>query len=339
MMVRQLSHLARLGLVITASVGATSAACSKKQATPPPEPPTLTAGGAPAQSFKFAPPDGTKFVRYDRRREERSIVGAPMRTLDEEELRWKVSIDKSGDHYSVKQDLTHLTLKRNGKVVADGDVKEGISAELVIDKDGNLQTVKGLDKTAARLRELAAPGMEQAVAQTFTPQYLSDLVANRYRVLFGETIGRPATPGASWTVTNPPGSFVASRKVTVERIEPCGDKTCARLREDFNIDSRVMADTAVAMVKARIMAAGGDPSAVTVRSASYGMSGAMLVEPATMLNHGASLAETGNVTVSSKSGEDLTVELKGNTEIVYAYPPSPVATEPASKTTRDVASN
>jgi hypothetical protein len=333
MVFRQLNHLTRLGLAVTAVLGATSAACSKEPAQAPPEPPALTS--AATQTFRFAPPDGTQFVRHDRRRHEHAIVGEPLRRIEEEELRWNVAISRKGDQYRVKQDLTHVAFKRDGKVLAEGKVKEGISAELVIDRDGNLMEVKGLDKTAARLRELAAPGMEAAVEQTLTPQYLEAVVANRYRMLFGETIGRQATPGSSWTVTNAPGSFVASRKVTVERQEACGAATCARLRVDFKIDPRVVADTAAALVKSKVHDAGGDPSKVTVRSTSYGMSGAMLVEPATMLSHGTSLAEVGNVTVASGT-EELTVEVKGSMEIAYAYPSARVA-EPAAQTRPAVA--
>jgi hypothetical protein len=322
-MVRQLPHLTRLAVAVTAWLGATSAACSKHPGTP--EPPTVTSAAA-TQTFRFAPPDGTRFVRHDRRKEERAIVGTPLRAVDEDELQWKVEIDRKGDRYHVKQDLVHIALKRDGAVLAEGNVKKGISAELVIDRNGNLMEVRGLEKTAERLRKLAAPGMEATVERSLTPEYLSDVIANRYRVLFGETVGRPATPGASWTVTNPPGSFVASRKVTVEQYESCGAATCARLRVDFNVDARVMAANAVSLVKERVQSLGGDPSKVTLRSAKYGMSGEMSIEPATMLSHGATLAETGSVTVVDPKQEELTVEVNGTTEITYDYERPSVAT-------------
>lgn len=325
MMVRKLNRVAWLGLAVTAVLGATSGACSKEPAGAPPESPALTSAPQ-AQTFRFAPPDGTQFVRTDRRRQEAALVGVPLRRVEEQELQWKVGIDRKGEQYIVKQDLVNASFKRDGQVLAEGRVPEGtITAELVLDRDGNLMEVRGLEKTASTLRSLAAPGMEAEASQTFTPQYLGDIVATRYRVLFGETIGRQAAPGSSWTVTNPPGSFVASRKVTVERHEMCGSATCARLRVDFKVDPRVMADTAVSLVKSRVQALGGDPSQVNVRSASYAMSGAMLVEPATMLSHGASLAEQGTVAVAGPA-QDFNVELKGMTEVMYSYGPTPVAT-------------
>lgn len=326
MIQRHLSQVARTGIVIGAVLGG-AGACSKEPQRAPAQSPTITSGAPaqPQQTFQFAPPDGTKFTRTDRHRQERSITGTAINRVDEDELQWKVAVEKKGDQYRVKQDLAHLTMRQDGKVLADGDVKEGIRAELVIDRNGNLMEVKGLEGTAARLKELAAPGMETQVEQTLTPQYLATLVSNRYRVLFGETIGRPAKPGSSWTVTNAPGSFVTSRKVTVERQEMCGTVTCARLRVDFKVDPKTLSDTAVSLVQSRVQAGGGDMSKVTVKSASYGMSGTMLVEPSTMLSHGASLSEIGSVTVAGTSGQQMTVAVKGTTDITYDYGTQPMA--------------
>jgi len=114
--------------------------------------------------------------------------------------------------------------------------------------------------------------------------------------------------------------------------EVCGTATCARLRVDVKVDPRVLTDNAVALVKSHFAAVGRDPSKVSVRRASYGMSGAMLVEPATMLSHGASLAEVGTVTVAGPAQEELTVELKGTTELAYDDEPPPVATQPPPQT-------
>ncbi len=337
MIIRQVSQLARLGLVVTAAVGVSSVGCEKKSSAPA-QSPALTSGTAATnQTFRFAPPDGTSFMRHDKHREERAIVGIPARTVDEHELEWKVDVRKKGDQYRVKQELKHATFKKDGQTLADGDVKDGIQAELVIDRDGNLVEVRGLDKTADRLKELASPGMRPTLEKVITPQYLADVVANRYRVLFGETIGRQAAPGSSWTVTNPPGSFIASRKVTVEQTEPCGGRTCARLRVDAKVDTRVLAEAAVALVASRVRDIGGDPTKITVQSASYGLSGAMLTEPSTMLSHGASIAEIGSVTVLGPNQQQMTVESKGLTEITYSYSALPVASKPDTSTTSGIA--
>jgi hypothetical protein len=90
------------------------------------------------------------------------------------------------------------------------------------------------------------------------------------------------------------------------------------------------------LVRSRVAAAGGDPSKVAMREASYGMSGSMLIEPATMLSHGASLAEQGMVTVADSEKNELSVEIKGKTEISYSYSGA-AAARPASETKPRVA--
>lgn len=317
-------NLNRLAWVIAVGAGLGPAiACSKE------EPPAASPMSAtPSETFRFAPPDGTEYVRTDRRSEEVAIVGVPLRRVDDEELRWQVAVARKGSDYRVKQDLVYISLARDGQTLAKGKVREGISAELVIDQNGNLTDVQGLDKTADTLQSLAAPGQEAAAEQLITPEALAYIVASRYKLMFGDTIGRPATPGATWTINGPAGSFVASRTVTVTGQEKCDNATCARLQVDFKLDPRVVADRAVKLVKERVLAAGGDPSKVTLRQASYGMSGSMLIESATMLSHGAMLAESGTVTVADPTGAELAVAIKGTTELSYSYSKVPEAAGP-----------
>jgi len=322
MSVRHLNRLACF-ITVTAGFGGPLAACSKEEA-----PPASPASVEETATFRFAPPDGTEYVRTDRRSEEIAIVGVPLRRAEEEELRWKIGVDQDGKKYSVQQDLVYISYARDGQTFAQGKVDEGISAELVLDDSGNLKEVKGLDKTADTLRKLIMPGHEAEAEQMITPESLEYLVASRYKVLFGDTIGRPAEPGSTWTIKSPPGSFIASRTVKVTRHEACGNTTCALLHVAFELDPQVVTDRAMKLVRSRVVAAGGDPARVNMRRATYGMSGSMLIEPATMLSHGASLVESGTVTVADATEQEISVEIKGTTEISYAYSEESAAAEP-----------
>jgi hypothetical protein len=301
-------------IVVAAGLAGSLIACSKEEARP-----ASPASVSRTEVFRFAPPDGTEFTRTDRRTQELAIVGAPLRRVDNEELTWRTRVNREGDEYRVHQDLVYLSLTRDGQILAEGKVPEGISATLVIDDQGNLTAVKGLERTAEILRSLAPPDKEAEAEQVITPQALANLVAARYRVLFGETIGRPAAPGSSWKISNPPGSFVASRTVTVVGHEACGTASCARMQVEFKLDPKVVADTALSLVQSRVREAGGDPSKVSVRNATYAMSGWMLVEPATMLSHGASLTEGGTVTLAAPDQPEVTVQMNGKTELSYSY--------------------
>jgi hypothetical protein len=307
-------------VAVTAGLGASATACSKE------EPSAASAASvAKGQKFRFAPPDGMTYVRTDKRRREIAIVGAPLRRVDDEELTWNIRVEHKGSDYHVTQELVHISDQRDGRILADGKPPQGIAAELVIDRDGNLIDVKGLDKAAQILGSIVAPGKETEAARILTPDFLSNIVASRYKMLFGDTIGRDATPGSSWTINNPPGTFISSRTVTVTRQEPCDGATCARLQVDFRLDPREVAEAAADMLKFRVAAAGGDATKVTVKHADYEMRGAMLVEPATMLPHGAALNEGGTALLGDPSETEVTVEIKGSTEISYSYPSAPSA--------------
>jgi len=302
-------------IAVTAGLVGSVIGCSKTEPSP-----ESAASVDRSQVFRFAPPDGMEYTRTDRRTEEVAIVGAPVRRVDNEELRWRIRMGREGDGYRVKQDLVYLSLGRDGQTLAQGKLPEGISATLLIDNRGNLTRVEGLEKTAEIFRALVSPGREAEAEQLITTQTLSDLVASRYKIMFGDTIGRPSAPGSSWTITNPPGSLVSSRTVTVTGHEACGTATCARLQVDFKLDPKVVTNAGVSMVKSSVSAAGEDASKVAVKSANYDMRGWMLVEPATMLSHGASLTEGGTVTVTdAEKGGEVTIQIKGATELSYSY--------------------
>jgi hypothetical protein len=304
-------------IAITAGLGGPLLACSKEE--PPPASPASATAARAGEVFRFAPPDGTEFVRTDRRSEEVAVVGAPLRQIETDELRWRTRVAREGDAYRIDQDLVYLSYSRDGETLLQGEVPKGISATLHIDPRGELTSINGLERTAETLRSLVTPGQEAVAEKLFTAESLSDVVASRYKILFGETIGRPSAPGSSWKLSHPPGSFVTSRTVTVTGHEPCGETICARLQVTFELDPKVVADTAVGIVGSSLGGAGEAPEQATVKSADYRMSGWMLLEPATMLSHGASLTEGGTVTVADADNKAITIELKGTTELSYSY--------------------
>ena len=80
---------------------------SRVSARPPAPCPTSRTRRAPARPrcsptcFTFAPPDGARGVRTEHRRYEASLVGTPLRNLEEDELRWNVESKRSGDGFTV----------------------------------------------------------------------------------------------------------------------------------------------------------------------------------------------------------------------------------------------
>jgi hypothetical protein len=289
------------------------------------------------ESFTFAPPDGTHGVRTERRRYEVSLVGTPLRNLEEEELRWNVDAKRAGDQFIVNQELAHVTMKHDQETVVDHDVKSGaVVAQLVVDKAGNLVDVRGLDGTAKALQSLVEsespvgvrPGAERRAAErSITPQSLKALVASRYEATLGDVVGRPTKDGTSWTTQGRQGGFVISRTITVEKTEPCGPTMCTRLQAVYKLNPRAMLSAADDIVADYARFTGKAPSRLDVQAAMYSMQGTLLTEPATMINHGASLDESGKVLFQGPTRQ-MEIDLQGKTEITFEYT-KPVATEPS----------
>ncbi len=279
---------------------------------------------APA-NFTFAPPSGTRYTRTERRRYDSSLVGTPLTARREQELRWQVSVDRSGDQYMVTQQLTHLMVKRNDETVLDADVPaNAISAQLVIDRAGNLVDVRGLDNTSFNLQSLARAGFDELENRELSPQGLKGLVAMRYNVLTGDIVGHPAKPGSTWTIPGRPNSPVTSRTMTVDGMQTCGTATCARLRVDLKLDPSQISAAANQLVKTRVQQAGGDASKVRVQDAMSSLAGSIVTEPATMLNHEASMSDNSHVTVIAPD-RNYELVVRGMTQYLYEYGRAPVA--------------
>jgi hypothetical protein len=328
--VRYIAGSAAIGLI---AIGAAACSMSDEQET---------AHGASAEmqpdSFTFAPPDGMRGVRTEHRRYEVSLVGTPLRNLEEQELRWNVQSAHTGDQFTVSQELSHVTMKHDGETLIDRDIKPGaVVAQLVIDKAGNLVDVRGLEGTSKTLQALLAPDAGPGADRAFSAQSLKALVATRYEQTLGDVVGRPTKAGSSWTTQGRPGGPVISRTVTVEKTEPCGAMMCANLQAIYKLNPRTMLTVADEIVADYARWAGRAPSKMNVQAAMYSMQGMLLTEPATMVNHGASLDETGKVLFEGPK-HAMEIDLEGKTEISFEYakpvastvatPAAPVAAQP-----------
>ena len=291
-------------------------ACAQEPTTPAGQA-QLTA--ASQSTFTFAPPLGTRFIRTDQSNYESSLSGTPLSRRQEQELRWQVEIGRSGDHYVMKQQLTHMTMKLNGTTTVDSDVPpDAISAQLFIDCLGTLKEVRGLENTSNTLRALAGPNLDPLQERSISPTALTALVADRFDSLGGDIVGHPTTPGRPWTAAGRQGSAIVSRTFTVEHMEPCGKTACARIHEEVKLNPTSVTEIADELVKRRVKELGGDPSTIQTQSATYAMAGTLKVDPATMLNHEAAFSEKGRVLAASgKTNFEVTVT--GTTRYSYDY--------------------
>ena len=193
--------------------------------------------------------------------------------------------------------------------------------------------VRGLEGTAQTLQSLVAPppGTESGKAESeraFSPQTLKALVATRYEETLGDIVGRPTKVGSSWTTQGREGGPVISRTLTVDKTEPCGSMMCSRLQAIYKLNPRTMLSAAEEIVSDYAHWVGRAPSKLNVQAAMYSMQGMLLTEPATMINHAASLDESGKILFEGPK-KQMEIDLQGKVDITFEYG-KPVAAEPGA---------
>jgi hypothetical protein len=317
-----------VGLIAASSVVGLALGASACSSSDEQEGPRSAAAEMQPDSFTFAPQDGAHGVRTEHRRYETSLVGTPLRNLEERELRWNIDAKHSGDQFIVTQELAHVMMKHDGETIVDQDVKPGaLVAQLIIDKAGNLVDVRGLEDKSTVLNPLVAPGGGPQAERDLSSQSMKALIATRYEQTLGDIVGRPTKVGSSWTTQGRQGGPVISRTITVEKTEPCGPMLCARLQAVYKLNPRTMLTAASDIVADYARWAGKAPSKLNVQAAMYSMQGMLLTEPATMTNHGASLDESGKVLFEGPK-KQMEIDLTGKTDITFEYT-KPVASEPS----------
>jgi hypothetical protein len=289
--------------------------------------PKAAAAEMQPEKFTFAPPDGTHGIRTEHRRYEVSLVGTPLRTLKEEELRWNVDAKKSDQGFTVNQELAHVLLKEDGATVLDADVDPGaITAQLIIDKAGNLVDVRGLEGTSKALKSML-PHPNPSAEREFSPQNLRAIVATRYEESLGDVVGRPTKVGSSWTTEGRPGSAIIAKTITVQEMQTCGTQMCAQLQASYKLDPRTMVSQGSDVVHDYGRWAGQVPAKMNVQAAMYTMNGTLLTEPATMINHGASLEESGKVLFAGPKHQ-MEIDLTGKMDITFEFAKPVAVTDP-----------
>jgi hypothetical protein len=331
MSLRYLDHVRLWRSTALVGIALGAAACSTTTVASRPQPPgvaEMQASEAPA-TFSFPAPAGTHYVWIERRRFDAGVAGTDVADRDQSELAWDVSMHPSAlDTIVVDQRLVRVTSDHNGHTVVSGAPHADV--QLVIDSGGTLEDVRGLDEASRAVRSMAAPGMEAWADRMFSPEALRTHVVTRHQLFFGDIVGRPTREGSTWIVSRRPESNALLRRYTVEGSEPCdaspagAPTTCSRLRVRVDVDPSVATGLAGSLVERYVRSKGGQPSALSMRSAGYGLRGTLLVQPATMLSAGATLREAGRVSFAS-GDKHYDVDLRAVTEDRYEYGPRPVS--------------
>jgi hypothetical protein len=291
-----------------------SAACSG--------PAGVAAAGSEAptapEKFTYAPVLDKRFQHTQRRYEEVSIPGSPMRRSEEFILEWDVVTKQESNTFRATQRLVGLKININGLELLKGDeIKDDmVAVDIVTDKDSNVVDVRGADQLSAALVALAAPEAQPHVARIFSPERLKALGVARSLERHADFVGRPSKVGSQWMANDP--ATGGTKEIRVVAEEACGADTCLRVVRQYDADRQAIRDSVAAQVKADVQAKGGDPNQVDVTGMDIKHEDMLLIDPATMEYHGATFIQNATVQVAGPEGQ-LQVAFKLERQSTYKY--------------------
>jgi hypothetical protein len=304
----------KTALVLLASLLVLTPACGPKGDA-------KSAEAAEAGTFRFAPRIGSKFRHVMSRTQELSIVGTPLRQVEEWKLTWDMELSAEQDAVLLRATMVTLELAVNGAPVLRGDEVTSKQAfvEVLLDSTGGVIDVRRTQTLTDAIVNVARPEAAEAVRAAFHPEALryhfAVLVAERTLDLSG----RPSAVGSSWQVDaapDAPGAATRTLRVTAE--EACGAFTCVRVARETRIAPEIVWDAAKADVAAYVTSQGGDATAVNLEKADVELVDEMLVEPATLQFHGASFSQSATIMVQSPKGQ-LTVKSSLKRASTYTF--------------------
>jgi len=269
-----------------------------------------SAAEASAATFQYAPRIGSKFRHVQYRTQELTIVGTPLRQIEEWKLTWDVELSAEQDAVLMRGNLVALELAVNGAKVLQGDevAPQKAFVEILFDKAGQVIDVRRTQTITDAIASVARPEAVEVVRAAFHPEALryhfAVLVAERT----ADLVGRPAAVGSSWEIDaapDAPGAAKRTLRVTAE--EPCATFTCARVARETRIAPEIVWESAKVQVEEYVKSQGGDPALVKLEKAEVVLVDEMVVEPGTMQFHGAAFDQSATITVQGPSGQ-LTVK-------------------------------
>ncbi len=270
------------------------------------------------ETFTYAPVLDKRFHHTQRRYEEVSIPGSPMRRSEEWIMEWDVVTKQESNTFRATQRLVGLKININGLELLKGDeIKEDmVAVDIVTDKDSNVVDVRGTDQLSEALVNLASPEARPQIARIFSAERLKALGVARSLERHADFVGRPSKVGSQWMANDPLTGGTKEIRVVAE--EACAPQSCLRVVRQYDADRQAIRDSVAAQVKADVQAKGGDPNVVDVTGMDIKHEDTLLIDPATMEYHGANFIQNATVQVTGPEGQ-LQVAFKLERQSTYKY--------------------
>jgi hypothetical protein len=276
---------------------------------------------AVAPTFTYAPPAGTRYVRTVKVVSEASLVGRPYRQRVEQEFVWNVGFAREGEHTLMTQQLQRLAVRVNGLDIIDGERVPGsnVSVDLLVSREPRVVEVRGAERAAEALSGMASPGVQRASAPRLGTQQVKEIAVARFEMVVRDVVGHPTAPGSTWTVADTDPT-VKRKSMTVDRLEPCGAARCARISAQYDVDQQAAIRQALREAAEFLAANGVNPGDAEVLEASLDYRDELLLEPNTLVDHGATFSQIARVTFSGPRGQPIPVEFRTLLEQSSMFP-------------------
>lgn len=307
------------------------AACSASTTAERPQQPGVAEmqGRQEPASFRFWAPPDTRFVWTERRQFDAVLVGTGIADRDATEVRWTVSTRPGpGDATVIDERLERVSFEHDGRAVVSG--APDALVQLVVDSEGTLESVSGVDEASRAVRALASPDTQPLADRMFSSAALATLVRVRTRLMIEDVAGRPTYDGATWIVPRRPADNALFTRYTVEGTRACeaapgGQATaCTQIHLWVDVQPQAAQGLARSLIERYAHERGQSMPSLPEWSGPYHLWGTMLLQPATLLPAGAELREAGRLTMTS-GGRRYEVDLRAVTDDTFEYRPRAIA--------------
>jgi hypothetical protein len=269
-----------------------------------------------APTFTYAPRTGTHYVRTVKVVNETSVLGSPFRQREEQEFVWNVAFTRQGDLTLVTHQLQRLTVRVNDAEVLGGEraAREALSVDLLVSSEPRVLEVRGAERAAQILSSLAPA----ASGPVIEPDQVREIAVALFEMAVRDVVGHPTAAGSTW-VASDPDPAVDRKTMSVDRLEPCGVARCARVTARYQMSSRG-AVRAMRSAQAFLERSGVNPAETEVLDSELDYHEELLLEPGTLVDHGARFSRITRVTFAGPQGTSIPVEFRATLEQSSTFP-------------------
>jgi len=273
-----------------------------------------------APTFTYAPRAGTHYVRTVKVVNETSVIGTPLRQREEQEFVWKVAFTRQGDLTLVTHQLERLTLRVNDAEVLGGAraPREALSVDLLVSSEPRVLEVRGAERAALILSSLAPAASDGTSGPVIGPEQVRQIAVELFEMAVRDVVGHPTAAGSTW-VASDPDPAVDRKRMSVDGLEPCGVARCARVTARYQMSSQGAA-RAMRSARAFLERSGVNPAETEVLDAQLDYNDELLLEPGTLVDHGARFSRITRVTFGGPQGTPIPVEFRATLEQSSTFP-------------------